>query len=159
MRPYLFILAISLCCPLPGGEKEKFKRPELIIDERFTIELAAAPPLVEHPMLATLDPQGRMFISESDGQNLQKAELLKQRPRFVRMLEDTDRDGVFDKSTIFADKMVMPEGALWHQGALYIISSPYLWRLEDTDGDGVADRRDKIMGYICLLYTSPSPRD
>ena len=148
MRPYLFILAISLCCPLPGGEKEKFRQPELIIDERFTIELAAAPPLVEHPMLATLDPQGRMFISESDGQNLQKAELLKQRPRFVRMLEDTDRDGVFDKSTIFADKMVMPEGALWHQGALYIISSPYLWRLEDTDGDGVADRRDKIMGYM-----------
>ena len=146
-KPALALLFI-LCSSLSISAERKFVQPELIIDDRFTIELAAAPPLVEHPMLATIDPQGRMFISESDGQNLQKAELLKQRPRFVRMLEDTDRDGVYDKSTIFADKMVMPEGALWHQGALYIISSPYLWRLEDTDGDGVADRRDKILGYM-----------
>lgn len=146
-KPALTLLFI-LCGSLSAGTERKFVQPELLIDDKFTIELAAAPPLVEHPMLATIDPQGRMFISESDGQNLQKAELLKQKPRFVRMLEDTDRDGIYDKSTIFADKMVMPEGALWHQGALYIISSPYLWRLEDTDGDGVADRRDKIMGYM-----------
>ena len=62
------------------------------------------------------------------------------------MLEDTDSDGKFDKSTIFADKMVMPEGALWHDGALYVISAPYLWRLEDTDDDGVADKREKLVG-------------
>lgn len=148
MKPRTIILLLLLFAPNVGSAENEFKQPEFIIDEKFTIELVAAPPLVKHPMLATIDPQGRMFISESDGQNLQKAELLKQRPRFVRMLEDTDRDGIYDKSTIFADKMVMPEGALWHQGALYIISSPYLWRLEDTDGDGVADRRDKILGYM-----------
>ncbi|SVE21923.1 uncharacterized protein METZ01_LOCUS474777, partial [marine metagenome] len=101
MKPHSIILLLLLCAPNAGAEEKKFEQPELIIDEKFTIELAAAPPLVKHPMLATLDPQGRMFISESDGQNLQKAELLKQRPRFVRMLEDTDRDGIYDKSTIF----------------------------------------------------------
>ena len=29
----------------------------------------------------------------------------------------TDGDGRFDRGTVFADKMVMPEGALWHGGA------------------------------------------
>ena len=61
---------------------------------------------------------------------------------------DLDGDGVFDKSTIFADQMTMPEGGLWHNGALYIISAPYLWRLEDVDDDGVADKREKILGSM-----------
>ena len=99
-------------------------------------------------MLACFDERGRLFVAASDGQNLKKDGLLAQRPRFVRLLEDVDGDGRFDQSTIFADKMTMPEGALWHDGALYIVSAPYLWRLEDIDGDGVADRRDKLLGYL-----------
>jgi len=99
-------------------------------------------------MLACFDDEGRLYIAESDGQNLKKDELLRQRPRFVRRLEDVDGDGRFDRSKIFCDSMIMPEGALWHDGALYIVSSPYLWRLEDTDGDGVADKREKLLGYL-----------
>jgi putative membrane-bound dehydrogenase-like protein len=129
---------------------EDFTPPPLQVPEGFTVELAAAPPLVKHPMMACFDERGRLFIAESSGNNLEKEDLLKQRGRFIRMLEDTDDDGKFDKSTIFADKLVMPEGALWHQGALFVLSSPYLWRLEDTDGDGVADKRDKLVGYMEL---------
>ena len=120
--------------------------PPIEIPEDFTLELVAGPPLVKHPMLAAFDDRGRLFVAETDGVNLRKEDLLKSRGRFIRMLEDTDEDGKFDKSTIFADNMVMPEGALWHDGALYVISAPYLWRLEDTDDDGVADKREKLVG-------------
>ena len=36
-------------------------------------------------------------------------------------------------------------GVLWHEGALYTASAPSLWRLEDSDGDGVADRRQEFI--------------
>ena len=62
----------------------------------------------------------------------------------MTLLEDADGDGFFDKSTMFADKMTFPQGGLWHQGALYVCSPPGLWRLEDTNGDGKADKRDQI---------------
>ncbi len=115
----------------------------------FRIELAAAPPLVGYPLMACLDDKGRLYVAASDGRNLtKKEEYLGELPRFVRRLEDVDGDGKYDKSTIFADKMTMPEGGLWHNGALYIISAPYLWRLEDLDGDGVADKREKIIGEM-----------
>ena len=42
----------------------------------------------------------------------------------------------------------MPEGALRHQVPLYVLSIPYLWRLEDTDADGVADVHEKLVGYM-----------
>ena len=100
-------------------------------------------------MMACLDDKGRLYIAESDGRNLTtKEEIEKELPRFVRRLVDKDGDGIYDQSTIFADNMTMPEGGLWHNGALYIISAPYLWRLEDTNNDGIADKRDKILGYM-----------
>ena len=66
----------------------------------------------------------------------------------IRMLEDTDGDGRFDRSTLFADKMTFPQGAAWYRGALYVASPPSIWRLEDTDGDGVADRREEIVNQF-----------
>ncbi|MDE0940059.1 MAG: HEAT repeat domain-containing protein, partial [Pirellulales bacterium] len=134
--------SVGLC----NKTESDFQPPEMEIPEGYTIEMVAGPPLVKHPMLAAFDDRGRLFVAETDGANLRKEELLETRNRFIRMLEDTDGDGKFDKSTIFADNMVMPEGALWHDGALYVISAPYLWRLEDTDDDGVADKREKLVG-------------
>jgi putative heme-binding domain-containing protein len=127
----------------------QFIPPDIKIAEGFEVLLAAAPPLVGYPMMACLDDRGRLYVAESDGRNLTTRQAIERElPRFVRRLVDVDGDGVFDKSTIFADCMTMPEGGLWHNGALYIISAPYLWRLEDLDDDGVADKREKILGSM-----------
>src|SRR5262249_38672605 len=60
--------------------------------------------------------------------------------------EASDNHGRFQKSTIFADKLTFPSGVLWHDGAAYTASPPYLWRLEDRDGDGIADHREALLG-------------
>ncbi|MDG2488639.1 MAG: HEAT repeat domain-containing protein, partial [Roseibacillus sp.] len=126
-----------------------FQAPPFKVRDGFEISLAAAPPLLKYPMMACLDDKGHLYVAESDGRNLTtRKEIEEELPRFIRRLTDTNRDGLFDKSTIFADKMTMPEGGLWHNGALYIVSAPYLWRLEDTNGDGVADKREKIIGEM-----------
>ncbi|MEX2213001.1 MAG: c-type cytochrome [Phycisphaeraceae bacterium] len=116
------------------------------VPEGFTVEPATPPGLVEHPMMACFDERGRLFIAETAGRNLKRADLEKELPNFIRMIEDTDGDGVFDKSTIFADKLTFPQGVLWHDGSVYTCSSGALWKLTDTDNDGVADRREKLVG-------------
>lgn len=118
----------------------------LRVPEGFSIERVAGAPLVQHPIMAGFDDRGRLFVADNAGLNLPAEELLKQLPNMIRMLEDTDGDGRFDKSTVFADKMTFPQGAAWYRGALYVASPPSIWRLEDTDGDGVADKRDAIVG-------------
>jgi quinoprotein glucose dehydrogenase len=67
----------------------------------------------------------------------------------IRLLRDTDGDGVFDSDTVFADGFSHLEegtgaGVLEHDGSIYYTCIPKLWKLVDDDGDGVADGRDPL---------------
>nr|MBC8290279.1 HEAT repeat domain-containing protein [Planctomycetota bacterium] len=122
-----------------------FQPAKLKVPDGFSIEVAAPPPLVAHPTMACFDDRGRLFVAENAGVNLSAAELEEKLPNSVRMLEDTDGDGRFDKATLFADKMTFPMGGAWFGGALFVASPPNIWRLEDTTGDGVADKREILV--------------
>ena len=67
----------------------------------------------------------------------------------IYKLTDTDRDGVADKITIFAEGFNSPvsgiaAGVLYFDGWVYVTAIPDVWRLKDTDGDGVADVKEVI---------------
>ncbi len=109
-------------------------------------EVAAAPPLVKHPIMATLGARGQLFVGDSSGTNLNKAGLEQALPHRVLLLTDSNGDGIYDKASVFADKMTFPQGGVWLDGSLYVASPPGIWKLTDTDGDGVADQRDMIVG-------------
>ncbi len=115
--------------------------PTLTVPEGFSIARVAGPPMVDRPICADFDDKGRLYVADSSGSN-EKVEIqLKKKPHRIVRLEDTDADGVFDKQTVFADKMMFPEGILWHDGAIYCGAPPSIWKLEDTDDDGIADKR------------------
>jgi len=115
------------------------------VPEGFSIERVTNSELTKYPMMAGFDDRGRLFIAESSGENTRAPQLIKEPKSMIRMLEDRDGDGRFDKSTVFADKLTLPMGALWHDGSLYVASPPNIWRLTDHDDDGVADERKIIV--------------
>jgi putative heme-binding domain-containing protein len=123
-----------------------FTPAKIDVPEGFTVELAAGPPLVKHPMMACFDDRGRLFVAEAAGLNLEAHDLELVRPNSIRLLTDTDGDGKFDKAVTFADKLTFPMGVAWKDGALYVPSPPYIWRFRDTDGDGLADERTPLVG-------------
>ncbi|NOZ40280.1 MAG: c-type cytochrome [Planctomycetes bacterium] len=108
----------------------------------FVIEQVGGPPLVDRPISGDFDEQGRFYVSDSSGSNEKIQVQLEKRPHQILRLEDTDGDGHFDKRTVFADRMMFPEGVLWHDGSLYVTAPPEIWKLTDTDDDGVADQRE-----------------
>src|SRR5258705_13909649 len=112
--------------------------------EGFTIEKVSLGE-TSFLMFAALDDRGRLFVAESSGLDLY-AELQKQtRKCRVRMLEDRDGDGVYERSVIFKDQLVFPMGVACREGKVYVPDPPDLLVLEDTDGDGVADKQTKIL--------------
>ena len=113
------------------------------IEPGFKIELAAAEPNVSDPCAMEWDENGRLFVCElwnypghpKPGERLGR----------IRMLEDLDGDGVYEKSTVFADNIRWPGGVACWQGGVFVISSPDVWYLKDTNGDGRADLRLKVL--------------
>jgi putative heme-binding domain-containing protein len=142
VRYLLLTLVLSLPALSVGDAQNSLPR----VPSGFEIEVVAESPLVEHPMMGGFDHRGRLYIAESAGLNLRADDLLETPPNMIRCLEDTNGDGKFDRSTIFADKMTLPMGALWYRDSLYVASPPYIWRLQDTDDDGVADVREILAG-------------
>jgi putative membrane-bound dehydrogenase-like protein len=113
------------------------------VPDGFTVERVTTTQLTARPVSASFDDQGRLYVTESDGSNEAPAEQLKHPGARVLRLEDTNGDGVFDRSRVFADKVMFPQGCLWHDGWVYVAGPPSIWRFADTDGDGVADRREE----------------
>ena len=74
-----------------------------------------------------LEMQG--FMSEANGANSREP------INNVVVLEDLNDDGVMDKRTVFADKLVLPRAIKVLDAGVLVGEPPNLWLMKDTDGD------------------------
>jgi putative membrane-bound dehydrogenase-like protein len=113
------------------------------VPDGFEVERVAASPLVDRPIYGSFDEHGRLYVVDSSGSNDKPDQQLKDKPHRVVRLEASKGDGHFDKTVVFADKMMFPEGCLYYDGSVYVAAPPSIWKLTDTNNDGVADIREE----------------
>ena len=106
----------------------------------FEVRLFAAEPMVVNPVAMTWDERGRLWVVElyEYPKGAPKGE--KGRDR-IKILEDTDADGVADKVTVFADGYSLATGIALGNGGVYLGQAPHLYFLEDTNGDDKMDKQ------------------
>jgi putative membrane-bound dehydrogenase-like protein len=112
--------------------------------EGFTIEKVAGDE-VQFPMFGAFDDRGRLYVTESSGGDLYVELKNLARTCKIRVLEDADGDGRFEKSHVFAEGLTPSMGLAWRDGKLYAADPPDLVTFEDTDGDGKADKRTVVL--------------
>lgn len=121
---------------------------KLHVREGFTAELAAAEPLLESPVAIDWDDRLRLWVVEMVDYPLGLDGKGKPGGR-VRMIEDTDGDGRYDKSTVFAEGLRFPTGILTWRDGVIVTAAPEILFLKDTDGDGKADVRQVLFsGFL-----------
>lgn len=148
-----FISLLLFSC----GQKSSIPVNKVEVPEGYSVEVAAGPDLVDYPMFCSLDETGRLFVFESVGNVYDKTEDALNNPQFrIKLLEDINEDGIYDKSTVFLDKIGFPQGGVFYKGSLYASSAPDLLKLTDTTGDGVADKREVILSGWTLNVNANS---
>lgn len=120
-------------------------RPGFEIMPGFEIELFAAEPLIGDPVAMEIDEQGRLFVVEMHGYPLDLGGT-----GVIRELMDTDQDGFPDSSRVFKAGLTLPTGILRWKNGFIVTDAPDVLYLEDTDGDGVADREEVLLTGFAL---------
>ena len=115
------------------------------LEPGLTIQLVAAEPMVEDPVVMTFDEDGRLwvvemrgFMSDIDGDEEDK------RIGRVSVLEDTNGDGQMDVSHVYLDSLVMPRAIALVKGGALIAENGSLWLTQDVNGDLKADTKTLI---------------
>ena len=140
----LMSLLLTVATVLDASAAEvKLGKHRFQLPDGFSVQQIAGPPLVDRPICADFDELGRLYVADSSGSNDPVEEQVKNPTHRIVRLEDSNGDGKFDKSTVFADRVMFPEGTLWYDGSLYVAAPPSIWKLTDTDDDGVAEKREE----------------
>ncbi len=145
----LLALAIFSCGPLAVAQSERGLSPlealaSFQCEPGLQIDLVAAEPMVVDPVAMAFDEAARLYVVENRGYPTGPGK--GQPPAgIIALLEDTDRDGRFDKRTVFAEGLTFPNGIMPWRGGVLITCAPDILYLKDTDGDGKADRREIVL--------------
>lgn len=124
---------------LPRTPEEALKSFKIHPD--FEVQLVAAEPLVRDPVAMCFDARGRAYVVEMPEYNDANQEGYSS----VKLLEDTDGDGRFDKSYPFLSDMTLPTAVFSYKGGVFVGAPPYVYYCKDTDGDRIADVREVVM--------------
>ena len=73
--------------------KSTLADPVLTVPAGFEVERVAGPPLVNRPIVADFDEEGRLYVADSSGSNDKVEKQLADRPHRIVRLEDKDGDG------------------------------------------------------------------
>lgn len=136
--------------PLPLTPEEALRsfqtKPDLII------KVAATEPLVQSPVAIDWGADGRLWVVEMFDYPMGVDGNWKPGGS-VKVLEDSNGDGRFDKSTLFMDGLPFPTGLLVASNGVHVCAAPDILFAQDTDGDGKADRvRTNYTGFATHNY-------
>ena len=116
--PLLVVAVLIPLSPVMHAAQFKIGAHQFTVPDGFTIERVATTDLAPRPVSASYDDKGRLYVTDSSGSNEKPSEQLKNPTHRLLRLEDTDGDGIYEKSTVFADKVMFPQGCLWHAGSV-----------------------------------------
>ncbi|MBJ06478.1 MAG: hypothetical protein CMO40_05070 [Verrucomicrobiaceae bacterium] len=158
--------------PQPLSPAESARR--LVLPEGFQIDLIASEPVVKEPSGIAFDGDGRLFVCELHGYNIEghidtqelnktgeldktvrrirwefeggriAEEAARQQYGVVKLLRDTDGDGIMDEAEVWADNIPPCYGIVAARGGVIVTCAPHILFLADRDGDGKPDVRETL---------------
>lgn len=123
-----------------------------VVPEGFEVQLVASEPEIGKPVSMSFDVSGRLWIAETRAYPIETS-TNKTPSDVIRILSNFGKDGRARSNTVFADGLSMPDAVAPFRDGAVVFSIPNVLNLQDTDGDGRADRREVLYGPFGVTDT------
>jgi hypothetical protein len=135
------------------------------LPEDLTMDLVLSEPLIHQPLELTFDHRGRLWVVQYNQYPYPEGLKVNGIDNHLRIsfdktpdappsgvkgadkitfFEDTDGDGVFDKSTDAITGLNIATGVEFGRGSIWVLNPPYLLAYPDTNGDGLPDEQPRV---------------
>ncbi len=156
---FVFLLVVSACSEKKSSEQRAYTAEESLslmhLSEDFKVEVFLKEPQVMSPTEMVFDENGRIYVAEMLDYPDDPPPGKPIRSR-IKLLEDNDGDGKYERTVIFADQVLQVSGLLPWKGGLIVTSAPDILWMKDNDGDGKADVRQVL--YTGFPKVNPEAR-
>ena len=122
-----------------GNSAEKEQESFVFADPDLQISLVASEPDVVSPVDMAWAPDGSLFVVEIPGYPI------TENTGRIKKLTDPDGDGLYHLAAVFAEGLNYPNSIMWYRGGILVTDAPDIIFLRDTNGDGEADKQQKII--------------
>jgi putative heme-binding domain-containing protein len=148
---YLTLLILLLSPSLAFAQRDaqvpdpdpELERKTFVVAPGFEVTLWAADPLLAKPIQMNFDAQGRLWVASSEiYPQIKPGEKANDK---ILVLEDTKGTGKADKTTVFADGLLIPTGLEPGDGGVYVANSTELVHLSASKPGGKADTRKVLL--------------
>ncbi|GAA5225334.1 HEAT repeat domain-containing protein [Membranihabitans marinus] len=147
----------------PTNAQEALKNFKL--PEDLAIDLVLSEPEIHQPVEMKFDPQGRLWVVQynqypfpegvkitdiDNHMRLKFDKKIQPPPAGIRgadkitFFEDSDGDGLFDRSTDAITGLNITTSVLFGRGKIWVLSPPYLLVYSDANGDGLPEGEPEV---------------
>src|SRR4051794_8890684 len=133
--------------PPAGPRSPREELATFRVPKGFRVELVAREPDVVDPVAMAFDEDGRLFVAEMRGYpngGVGTGTITSGR---IKLLEDRDGDGFYEKSSVFADGLRFPMSVMPYRGGLLVAVAPDLMYLESKEGGKADHKRVLYTGF------------
>ncbi|MFK7736965.1 MAG: neutral/alkaline non-lysosomal ceramidase N-terminal domain-containing protein [Pirellulaceae bacterium] len=137
------------------------------VSDGYEVRLLASEPVIRDPINMVVDARGQLWVVEmgdypsGDPKAVEPGAIFRNERAYrgtdqkpwdgepggrVKLLRDSDGDGVYEDATVFLDNLTFPTGVFPWEDGLLVCAAPNVLLAWDTDGDGTADKQK-------VLYT------
>lgn len=100
-------------------------------------------PELVNPVQMNFDTQGRLWVAVWP--SYPERTPTSKTGDSLLIFEDTNNDGKADKVTTFLTDLNCPTGFQFYKDGVLVMQAPDLWFVRDTDGDGKADWKERVL--------------